>query len=449
MKIRFPVRNLRADLLLLLVLPLGSALKAAPAEPPPEVAEAVRQWLADPTTKAPGIAVAAVNASGFLWSGAFGLADIAQKRPVTVATRWQMASITKVYTTLMLAQLAHEGRVDLDAPLTRYLPEFQPRYPEPGAPPITLRRLASHTSGLTNGWGQPDHSYSLAQLLAWTRASGLTAQPGLQYKYSNTGFSLVGAAMERATGLGFAELLRDRVLRPLRLEASGLTTRPPHPDLATSYRLQDGRLTPLPASPLFDAQSPASSLVSTVDDIGRFAQAHLAEGPAAPIPDAVKDLLFTALVPAGESTAVGLGWHHAWRENLPHWYHIGAWNYFYSRIVIRPDVGLGLVFSTNGPWTRDLIHPLLRILAAQADTRRLDALTGDYADQAGKVFTVRRIPGPELTLELTGVGRLLPLSRHTFRVHAGEGNAGNWIRFVTDGGKRLMLWDTRQLVRRE
>jgi CubicO group peptidase (beta-lactamase class C family) len=449
MKTPFPTRTSGAGLLLLVVALLRPALTAAIPPPPPEVAEAVRQWLADPTTKAPGIAVAAVNASGFLWSGAFGLADVAQKRPATPATRWQMASITKVYTTLVLAQLAHEGRIELDAPLTRYLPEFQPRFPEPGAPLLTLRRLANHTSGFTNGWGEPNHSYSLAQLLAWIRAAGLTAQPGLQYQYSNTGFSLLGGAMERATGQPYADLLRDRVLRPLHLDASGLTTLPPHADLATSYWLQEGKLVPRAASPLFDAQTPASSLVSTVEDIGRFAQAHLAEGPTAPIPDAVKDRLFTATVPAGDATAIGLGWHYTWRENLPYWYHIGAWNYFYSRIVVRPDVVIGLVLSTNGPWTRDLIAPLLRILAAQADTRRLDALAGDYVDPAGKVFTVLRPPGPELMLELAGVGRLLPLSRHTFRVPTGAGNSGSWIRFVSENGKQVMLWDTRQLVRRE
>jgi hypothetical protein len=52
-------------------------------------------------------------------------------------------------------------------------------------------------------------------------------------------------------------------------------------------------------------------------------------------------------------------------------------------------------------------------------------------------------------LELAGVGRLLPLSRHTFRVPTGAGNSGSWIRFVSENGKQVMLWDTRQLVRRE
>lgn len=154
----------------------------------------------------------------------------------------------------------------------------------------------------------------------------MTVQPGLHCKYSNSGFSLVGAAMERATGRSYAELRRDRILQSLRLSGCGLTSQPPHPDLALSYRIQEGKIVPLPASPLFEAQAPASSLVSTVGDIARFAQGHLVRGPVAPIPDAVKDLLLSAQVPSGETGAVGLGWHYAWRENMSHWFHNGAWN---------------------------------------------------------------------------------------------------------------------------
>lgn len=431
---------------ILLLLPL--AVSAALPEPPPEVTAIVQRWLADPTTKAPGIAIVAVNKSGLLWSGAFGLADVERRRPVTPATRWQFASVTKVYTALILAQLVQEGRIDLDAPISRYLPELKLKNPEPGAPPLTLRHLATHSAGIVNGWARPTHTYTEKELLDWESSAGLSIQPGFQFKYANPGFALVGAALARVTGKSFSQLLQERIFQPFKLGASALTTVPPHPDLAISYGMKEGKLSPLGPSEIFRAQEPASSLVSTAEDVGRFVHAHLAGGSERLISEEVRDMLFTPYLALEENRGMGLGWFCTWRDNLPYWSHVGSWNNFYSRIVIRPDVGLGLAFSTNGPWTSDLIAPLLKLLAADADTSGLDAVAGDYNDATGKVYTVRRVPGPELNLEIKDVGRLLPMTRHSFRLYNAEGKANDWVRFVTENDQRVMLWELRRLVRR-
>ena len=425
-----------------------SAAIGVPPEPPAQVRDMIETWLADPTTKAPSIAVAAVNRSGILWAGGFGYADLAAKRPVTRSTLFQFASVTKEYTALVLAQLAAEGRIDLDVPITRYLPELQPRSTEPGAPPVTLRSLASHSSGLTNWWGSGTSSYSVKQLLDRLRHHGLTITPGLQFKYSNYGFALIGAALERATGRGYAELVRERVFVPFGLKFSGFYELHADPNLAKSYLVKEGQFTPRPVSGPFHAQTPASGLISSVEDVARFLHAHLDESPASPIPANVKDMLFTAYVQSAPYGASGLAWILTWSGGLPRWYQVGAWNCFYSRLVIRPDVGLGLVITTNGPWSRDLIVPLLKHLAAHADTSTLRAVTGDYEGDRGQRATVVLPRGPELTLELKGHGRLIPISRHTFRVSTPRGWGGAWIRFAVEDGKPVMLWEAQKLVRR-
>lgn len=440
-----PFRQLRL-VAPLIGLSLSAAWGAAAPAPPPAVVAEVEAWLADPSTKAPGIAVAAVNRDGIVWSGAFGLADIRKQKPATTWTRWQFASVTKVHTTLMLAELAHEGVVDLDAPIARYVPEFRPRYPEPGSATPTLRQVATHTAGITNGWGPSTHSYSAEQLMAWAAETALSIQPGLQHKYSNKGYAVLGMVLERATGRNYADLLQGRILRPFGMTSSGLTAVPPHPDLATSYQVQNGTLVSRDPSPLFYAQNPASGLVATAEDVARFVNAHL-RGQAGGIPEPVLNLLFSPYFPLGDDQAIGLGWFYKWEDHLPYWYHVGAWNMFYSRIVIRPDVGVGLAFSTNGPWKRDLIAPLLKILAADADPGRLDAVTGDYADEAGLVQKIRRPPGPEMMLEIKDVGRLLPISRHTFRLQEPTGKHADWIRFIEDNGRMVMLRETTKLVR--
>jgi len=436
---------MRHSIVLLGLLACGVARAA---EPPREVAEFLQKWLADPKVKAPGIGIAAVNREGIVWSGGLGYADVERKRPMASQTRFQFASVTKVYTALILAQLAAEHKIDLDAPLTRYVPEFKSRYPVPGAPPITVRHLATHTSGLTNWWGSPSHSYTARQLVERQQQVGLAAPPGFQEKYSNKGYALLGLVLERATGQSYAHLIRQRVFEPLQLKSSGLTSLPPHPDLAVSYEGEKGKLAPQPASELFLAQDPASALVATIDDVARFAHAHLAPKPASAITDEILDLLFTPHTNMSQHTAICLGWHYN-GSGCPYWWHGGAWNAFYSRVVVRPDVGVGLVFSTNGYWTNDPTETLVRMLAPYADTSALDRHCGQYVGPGGKTLTVHRPPGPEMTLEIKGIGRIVPMGRHMFQIPSASGLNGTWVRFVVEDGRQIMLLETDRYVRRE
>jgi CubicO group peptidase (beta-lactamase class C family) len=112
---------------------LAAAPLRAAGEPPPEAAEIAREFLAHPDTGAQGISVAAFNREGIIWSGGFGLADPENGVPAGAKTRYHFASVTKVFTTLVLAQLAVEGRLAIDDPVTKFVPEFAPRYPEEAA----------------------------------------------------------------------------------------------------------------------------------------------------------------------------------------------------------------------------------------------------------------------------------------------------------------------------
>jgi len=428
---------------------LQVASVAGAAEPPADAAAIARKWLAHAGTKAPGISVAAFDRSGILWSGGFGFADLEQRRPATAATRYHFASITKVHTTLILAQLAVQGKVGLDDPVTKYLPGFKPRYPEPGAQPITLRHLATHTAGLTNWWRAPASSLTEKELVDWQRIAGLAVHPGFQFKYSNHGLSTLGAALAHATGKSYSDLLRERVLRPLGMKSSGLEELYDHADLARGYWVKDGKLVARPRSGPFRAHAPASALVSTVEDVARFGCAHLANGSNTVVPSKALDMLFTPYCSTDRYSAIGLGWHYTWRSSIPRWWHLGAWNYNYSRIVVRPDAGIGLALATNGPWGYDPTLSFLKLLTSHADTSAIDALTGEYADDRGKVVTVLRPPGPEMTLEIKGAGRLIPMTRRTFRIPAKRGLGGEWVRFIDEVGKKAMLWESRKFVKRE
>jgi len=416
--------------------------------PPTDIEEIVRTWFEHPGTKAPSICIAAFNRDGLLWQGGWGLADVEHNVPSTPETRYHFASVTKLATTLLLAQSVAAGTVGLDDPVSRYIPDFSARYPEPGARPITLRDLATHTAGLTNWWKYSVNAMTERELVAWFGDAGFAVQPGLEYKYSNFGFSVLGLALARAEQRPWAELLRDRVLAPLDMTSTGLDELYEHSTLARGYWYRDGERQVRPRSAPFRAHAPASAIVSTVGDMAQFGRAHLAETAPAVVSTEMTDLLFRVYHYSGASNAIGLGWHYCWSGGVPRWYHLGAWNYNYSRLAVRPDVGIGVVLVTNGPWTHDPTVALLKALAPQADTARLDACTGVYVDPAGEQTRVRRVAGPELLLEIEGAGRLIPLSRHTFFV-AGRGwPGGQWVRFGEEDGARVMLYETRRLVRR-
>jgi CubicO group peptidase (beta-lactamase class C family) len=338
--------------------------------------------------------------------------------------------------------MADEGKLAIDAPVTKYLPGFVPRYGEPGARAITLRDLATHSAGLTNYWGAGGNSPTEEELIGWMRQSGLAVQPGYQKKYSNYGFAVLGQALAHAADKPYETLLRERVLEPLHMTESGLEELYDAPDLARGYVERDGRLVAQPRSRPFRAQAPASALVSHVEDIARFGIAHLSRDPQSVVPPRIQDLLFTL-----HASGTGLGWHYATGGGVPRWWHLGAWNMNYTRIVVRPDVGVGLVLATNGPWGYDPLVSFVKLLAPHADTSDLDALCGDYADAEGEVV-VHRPPGPEMTLEVKETGRLIPISRHTFRVSGNRKADGTWVRFLEEDGENLMLWERRHLTKK-
>lgn len=413
---------------------------ASPLPPPDEAAKIANDWLAHPQTHSPSLTIAAFNRSGIVWSGGFGMADVEKAVAATATTRYHFASITKVHTTLILAMMADKGLLGIDDPVIRYIPEFNPRYAEPGSRPITLRDLATHSSGLTNFWGKKDHSLSETELLDGLQAHALAIQPGYQYKYSNYGIAVLGLVLAKVAGKPYECLLREWIINPLAMAASGFDELYHNADLARGYDVIDGKLTPLAPSRPFNAHAPSSAIVSTVEDIARFGIAHLSTDEQSTVPPRIQDVLFTA-----HSSGTGLGWHYHGGE-FPRWWHLGAWNGHYSRLVIRPDIGVGLALATNASWGPDPVVPLVRLLAPHADTSHLKALCGEYSNGQNTVH-ITLPDDPSLTLELDTRQRLIPISRHSYHAYEDNQPTATWVRFIVEDGQQLMLLEAERYVR--
>ncbi|WP_327678496.1 serine hydrolase domain-containing protein [Kitasatospora sp. NBC_00458] len=250
-----------------------------------------------------------------------GHAERSVERPVRADTRFELGSVTKTFTGLLLAEMVARGEVRYDDPIDRYLPaDAAPGYPHER--PITLLHLATHTSGLPRlpdgllpataprWFTRPYATFGPAHLLRALPRTAVRGTPGAQVRYSNLGCGLLGLLLANAAGQRYDDLLAARVCGPLGLVD---TSCGPGRDEDAGYRR--GRRVPsfrLPALP------GAAALRSTADDMLRYLQAHLALD-AVPLPErADAAVLRTALGEVRQPRTGGrrggvricLGWNH-------------------------------------------------------------------------------------------------------------------------------------------
>ena len=176
----------------------------------------------------PAVSIALVDDQRIVWSKGFGYADPAKKLPATADTVYRVGSVSKLFTDIAVMQLVERGQVDLDAPVTTYLPSFKPT--NPFGTPITLRHLMSHRAGLVReppvGHYFDDTAPTLAATVDSLNRTTLVYAPGTRTKYSNAGIAVVGRVLEVVAKQPFADALRDRVLEPLGLQKSAFKPTP-------------------------------------------------------------------------------------------------------------------------------------------------------------------------------------------------------------------------------
>jgi CubicO group peptidase (beta-lactamase class C family) len=172
---------------------------------------------------APGCVVGVFRAGTVLYTGAFGLANVAHRIPLSDTTVLSIASASKQFTAFAVLLLEADGKLRLDDDIRRHVPEV----PDFGAP-ITLRALLSHTAGLRDywnlfdmaGWRISDDETKEDLLWLVSRQRSLNHQPGAEFFYSNTGYGLLAIAVERVSGIPFRRFVSERVLRPLGMTRS-------------------------------------------------------------------------------------------------------------------------------------------------------------------------------------------------------------------------------------
>lgn len=330
-------------------------------------------------------------------------------------TVFEIGSITKAFTGILLAEMVGRGEVALNDPAEKYLPAGT-KLPKWENEPITLLHLSTHTSGLPrmpNNFrpanpANPYADYTVQNMLDFLAAHKLARKPGEKSDYSNLGTGLLGHVLARRAGKTYEELLLQRVCKPLGLEETRITLTASQRERLAAGHTSDGGTAGNWDLPTFAG---AGALRSTVDDMIRFVRANI-EPPKGPLGDALR-LSHEKRFPVDGNTTMGLGWHRNERDGIV-WHNgqTGGYHSFAAAIpgrrcgvVVLSNTATELVDAVGGNLLRiqvgDAPNPPKLRPTLQLDAKTLDAYVGQYTLAPGAVLTVAR-NGDHLTAQLTG-----------------------------------------------
>ena len=335
-------------------------------------------------------------------------------RPLDRYTLFEIGSVTKTFTASLLATMVLDHSVNLDDPVSRYVPA-KVRIPSRGDKQITLLNLATQHSGLprlpTNldpTASDPYAAYSIDDLYQFLDSYQLTRAPGAEFEYSNLGVGLLGDALANKSALAYSQLLQRRILSPLGMTQTFIAA----PHFAVPRRMAQGHDGDgNPVKPwTFLAIAPAGGIVSSLDDMLKYVRANLGQGKlgaACLFAQRPRDT-----IPGGR---IGLVW---WTGNLTHAIHHGGdTDGFHAWVAVSPDHTKGVVVLSNGgaPLEDIAVHAIDAWfpVATPRPTVTLDAATlqsyvGTYTNAAG-IFTIT-LSGDKLMARLSG--------QDAFRIYA-------------------------------
>src|SRR5260221_564078 len=186
----------------------------------------------------PGAAWGVIVDGQLAHTGVHGLRDIPSKSPVTADTVFRIASMTKSFTAMAIVKLRDEGKLALDDPAEKYVPEMKTlSYPTSDSPRISIRHLLSHSTGFPedNPWGDQQLADSDEQLSRMLRGGVPFANaPGIAYEYSNYGFAILGRIVANVSGMTYSDYVSANILKPLAMTSTTLDPSSVPPDRASS-----------------------------------------------------------------------------------------------------------------------------------------------------------------------------------------------------------------------
>ncbi|MDQ3997295.1 MAG: beta-lactamase family protein, partial [Gemmatimonadota bacterium] len=310
------------------------------------------------------MAVVVVRDTAPIYMKGFGYADLESRRPVTPRTVFYVASTTKSFTGLAAAMLDRQGKISLDAPLSRYLPGVRLQSPlNPDS--ISIRSLLTHTHGIAHGpvayrlayTGEYSGNAQLARLLA----EHGPARGGRAFEYGNIGYNTAAIAIDSTLGESWKQWLDRLLFTPLGMSSTtAYVSRIPRERLAMPYRVEPTGFARIPYGKTDANMQSAGGLVTTAEDMARWLEAHINGGrldrrqvlPADAVAEAHRVLATTQRNQRGLTVVgYGLGWNIALMGGDTVLTHGGGFAGFQTHMSFMPQHQIGVVamINTNGP----------------------------------------------------------------------------------------------------
>jgi CubicO group peptidase (beta-lactamase class C family) len=348
-----------------------------------EIDAAVTEILVE--TGVPSASVAVVSEGAIAWTKAYGLARLDPPTPATTTMRYPIGSISKQFTAAAVAMLAAEGKLSLDDTVADFFPDLT------RAGDITLRQLLSHTAGIRDYWPQDYVPRTMLEPITtealinqWARQP-LDFEPGSKYQYSNTGYVIAGAIVEKVSGESLMEFLRERIFAPLGMDSvTDIDQGTLAPDDATGYQrfaLGPPRPAPKEGKGWLFAAGP---LAMTAVDLAKWNLSLIEDN--VPGPAVFDELTREVVLTNGTGTGYGLGVGVALEGDRRVVRHGGEVSGFTATNRVYPEERAAIVVLANqdaanaAPAIAKKIAELLLVSASPSDAEMLTRVSGILDD---------------------------------------------------------------------
>jgi CubicO group peptidase (beta-lactamase class C family) len=288
----------------------------------------------------PGMAVAVLRGDSVLLARGYGLADVNRKIPATDSTPFPIGSVTKQFTAAAIVLLSQQGRLQLDDPVTRYLPEGRAEWSG-----VTIRHLLTHTSGIPEDTTlDVGRNYTEREMVR-SSVRPLWFKPGALESYCSSCYGLLGVIIHRVTGIFWGDFVRDQIFRPLGMRTARINTDSTGSPAASGYyRVNDTLQRPDPVSSSLDAAADCCLSLSVRD----FARWAIGLNHAKVLGRAgLKQIWNPVQLNNAGLYPYGLGWNLLEQRGYRRIGHSGSWQGTHATIQRYPDFDLTVVVLLN------------------------------------------------------------------------------------------------------
>jgi CubicO group peptidase (beta-lactamase class C family) len=425
---------LKANRLFLIALAFLISLASSPALANPLLATGSDFAVIDAYIEAqmkdqriPGLALGIVQGDQIVHLKGFGIAD-PSGRAVTPQTPFILGSTSKSFTGLAVMQLVEEGKIELDAPVQRYLPWFRVA-DEAASAQITVRHLLYQTSGLSTKTGRSfqgsgDTSDSaLEGAVRKLSAAELTGPVGATHQYSTINYSVLGLIVQTVSGQSYEAYIQAHIFDLLEMQNSYTSQAEAQPQgLAAGYHYAFGM--PMAVDlPHNRGLLPAGYLISSAEDMAHYLIAQLNDGnykdAALLSPDGMLEMHSPAVPSGATDTSYGMGWFVGPINGIPAVHHQGETFNFHSNMILLPESQWGIVVLINGENSMDLMFGTARIASIANGVTSL--LAGQQPPAPPANTSVRIVYGILIGLIIVQVGGVIWSARKLLRGRLTDG----------------------------